>query len=120
MRWQSPFALIATLALTACSELETTQQITDRDRFVTLTAGRALVSDTAFVRLTAAGDLTAEIPSLGRTVSGTWTWENGQFCRTLAPGSGVKPNTCQSVRITGDQVVFLDVEDRTVQTYVFR
>ncbi|WP_424969923.1 hypothetical protein [Dinoroseobacter sp. S76] len=45
--------------------------------------------------------------SLSGAVTGTWSVENGQFCRTLTEPASVAGSLCQDVVIDGDVLTFL-------------
>jgi hypothetical protein len=44
--------------------------------------------------------------AFGRAVTGSWTWEDGYFCRTITAGSRVLPRNCQTVARDGDTLRF--------------
>lgn len=92
------FVLI-TVPLSAMAE-----RVTSRANFVALVEGRDL---SAFgVTMRVAGDGRIGGRAFGRDVTGTWEWNKGWFCRTLAWGSREWPLDCQLVEYEGNAVVF--------------
>ncbi len=79
-------------------------RIADRAAFLSAVEGRTL---SAFaVRLKVAGDGTLSGRAFGRDVVGTWTWEDGYFCRTMQAGDRLFDRNCQLVERDGDTLRF--------------
>lgn len=93
--------LLAGCVATAPSE---PVQVTTRAQFLQIVEGKFLASSTATALVSADNTLEAYISSLDRTITGTWNWTNGKFCRTLSAGSGVADSECQNVVSNGDTV----------------
>ena len=100
--------LIAALmiALPVAVAAQTGQQITDRATFVSLVEGRSLTQRLFGVALRVTGDGTIAGDAMGGRVTGSWTWEDGFFCREMAWGDRVFPLNCQRVDLDGDLLTF--------------
>ncbi len=95
-------AVLATLApLPAAAELA---RITDRDTFVSTVQGRELSRLGVSLQVSPNGSIVGR--ALGRNVTGTWSWENGMFCRTLDAGDRQFARNCQVVSVDGSSIRF--------------
>lgn len=66
-------------------------------------SGKTLTNaDTTFI-VNADGTLTGE-EATGEAVAGTWTIEDGKWCRTLTQPAAYAGTSCRDVIIEGDQV----------------
>ena len=83
---------------------ETFTRITDRSAFVAAVQGKTL-SSTA-VRLNVKPDGLIEGRAFGTTVTGTWAWQDGYFCRTLDTATKDFPLNCQQVETDGATIRF--------------
>lgn len=52
------------------------------------------------------GTITGE--ANGQPVTGSWTFQNGQLCRSLTVGGSALPEVCNIVEIAGDDLRFLN------------
>jgi hypothetical protein len=95
-------ALIA-LALTASPALAF-DRVAERAAFLSVVEGKTLAAFA--VRLTVMADGTLSGRAFGRDVTGTWTWEDGFFCRTLDAGDRQFPRNCQLVELDGTTLRF--------------
>jgi hypothetical protein len=66
--------------------------------------GKSLTSLGVSLTVSPSGNISGR--AFGSTVSGTWTWNNGYFCRTLKAGSKVLARNCQLVQQNGNRVRF--------------
>lgn len=94
---------LAVLAVSATPALAF-DRIDDREAFLASVEGRTLAAFA--VRLTILADGTLAGSAFGREVTGTWTWEDGYFCRTLDAGDRQFPRNCQLVELDGTTVRF--------------
>lgn len=96
-------ALLLTLApLPALAETFT--RITDKAQFVAAVQGRNLTSTA--VRLNVKPDGRIEGRAFGFAVTGTWSWQDGYFCRTLDTATQDFPMNCQQVETDGTSIRF--------------
>lgn len=79
-------------------------RITDRSAFAAAVQGRNLTSTA--VRLTVHPDGVIEGRAFGFAVTGTWDWQDGYFCRTLATAARDFPLNCQKVETDGATIRF--------------
>ena len=97
-------ALSAILAALVLPSGAWAERVTSREDFVALVQGRDLT--TTGITLQVAPDGAIGGRAFGRAVSGTWQWDKGWFCRTLAWGSRDWPLNCQLVEHEGGRIVF--------------
>ena len=98
-------ALIAAM-LIALPAAAAAQTVTDRALFVSLVEGRTLTQRLLGVALRVTGDGRIAGEAMGGTVTGSWSWQDGYFCREMAWGDRVFPLDCQRVDLDGDLVTF--------------
>ncbi|MFZ3581242.1 dihydrodipicolinate reductase [Loktanella sp. DJP18] len=82
------------------------QPITDRATFLSLVEGRSLDQRLFGVALRVTGDGRIAGDAMGGTVSGSWSWEDGFFCREMMWGDRDFPLNCQRVDLNGDLLRF--------------
>ena len=99
-------AALAALTVTAVSTPAAAdlQRITDRGTFMSIVQGREL--SRLGVSLTVAPNGSIIGRALGRDVTGSWSWENGLFCRTLDAGDRSFGRNCQVVSVDGAMIRF--------------
>jgi hypothetical protein len=71
-------------------------RITDRAAFVALVSGKSLTSLGVSLSVSPSGNISGR--AFGSTVTGSWTWNDGYFCRTLKAGEKVFARNCQLVQ----------------------
>jgi hypothetical protein len=96
-------AIFATLASPAMAE--DYARVTDRGAFVSLVGGKSLTSLGVSLSVSPSGSISGR--AFGSTVSGTWTWNDGYFCRTLKAGARVFPRNCQLVQQKTGRIRFI-------------
>ncbi|MEM7491471.1 MAG: dihydrodipicolinate reductase [Pseudomonadota bacterium] len=89
--------LIALLALPLPAHAA--DRITSREGFLSIVEGRRLVGDGVSLTVQPNGQITGR--GFGLRVSGSWTWENEMFCRTLETTLRDFPRDCQTVERRG-------------------
>jgi len=75
-------------------------KVDDQQKFVTLVAGKTLTRP--WVRVNVTPDGRIEGRGLSWDVTGTWSWQNGYFCRDLFWGGDPLGYNCQEVQATPD------------------
>jgi hypothetical protein len=96
-------ALLATFASPAMAEDYV--RVTDRGTFVSLVNGKNLTSLGISLRVSPSGSIGGS--AFGSTVTGSWTWSNGYFCRTLKGGGRTFARNCQVVQRKGNRLRFI-------------
>jgi hypothetical protein len=95
-------ALLTTLAAPAMAA--DYARVTDRGAFVALVSGKSLTSLGVTLSVSPSGSISGR--AFGSTVTGSWTWTGGYFCRTLKAGDKVFPRNCQLVQQKPGRVRF--------------
>ena len=100
--------LIAALLIVApvAAAAQDYRPVTDRATFMQLVQGRSLTQRLLGVALTVTDDGRISGDAMGGTVTGSWTWDDGYFCREMAWGSRVFPQNCQRIDLNGDLLRF--------------
>lgn len=78
--------------------------VTDRSAFLNAVQGRELNRLGVSLQVAPNGSISGR--ALGRDVTGTWTWENSMFCRTLDAGDRQFERNCQVVSVNGSRIRF--------------
>lgn len=97
-------SLASALLLTATPAFADLARILDRTAFLNLVEGRELSRLGISLQVAPNGSIAGR--ALGRDVTGTWTWEDGFFCRTLDAGDRSFPRNCQTVSVDGATLRF--------------
>ena len=103
------FALLLSLALPSlphAAMADTFTLVREQSAFVALIEGRDLRLSTFGIRLSLTADGRIAGEALGSTVTGTWKWRDGYFCRDMAWRGRPIPFNCQLVEARGDQLRF--------------
>jgi hypothetical protein len=103
MFFRSLCVAIAVLALTGPARAEFAK-VDSQDEFVRLVAGKTLTRP--FVNLTVTPDGRISGKGVRWDVTGSWTWQNGYFCRSLYWGGDDLGYNCQEVRASGERLRF--------------
>lgn len=80
------------------------ERITTKEQYIELVAGRAAKSKGSDFSSTALADGTLTSTGGSKKLSGTWTWEEGYFCREGTIGSEPLERDCQIIEIAGDSL----------------
>jgi hypothetical protein len=98
--------VLSTCALIASTGLAVAEpsRVQAQDIFEQTIVGRDLTA--LGVRLVVQPDGTISGKAFGRTVTGSWNWEQGYFCRDLNFGDDPLEPNCQLVTIDGNRVQF--------------
>jgi hypothetical protein len=97
------FFLLATLASPAIAG--DYARVSDRGAFVNLVGGKNLTSLGVSLTVNPSGSISGR--AFGSTVTGSWTWTGGYFCRTLKAGDKVFARNCQLVQQKAGRVRFI-------------
>jgi hypothetical protein len=95
--------LLATLASPALAE--DFARVADRGAFVGLVSGKTLTSLGVSLTVSASGGIGGR--AFGRDVTGSWSWSNGYFCRTMQAGDRTFARNCQLVQRKGRVLRFI-------------
>jgi len=79
-------------------------RIIDKSAFVAAVQGRNLTNMAIRLSVIPDGSITGR--AFGTTVTGTWTWTDGYFCRTLDTATRNFPLNCQVVESNGTTIRF--------------
>lgn len=96
-------ALVATLALAGGAQAEFSR-ISDQATFTALVANKTLVRPMFRLQVSPEGRITGT--GMARDVAGTWSWQDGFFCRDLIWGSRNLGYNCQEVAVTNGRIRF--------------
>lgn len=99
--------LISFLALPACVDAElpvTEGRIATREAFVNTAAGRTVANADTSVTITRDGRITGI--THGNTISGTWEWRDGFWCRTITQPV-VTDEDCQVWIVEGNRLTVI-------------
>lgn len=96
---------LAALAATAAPALAF-DPVSDRDAFVAMVEGRDLRIGLMGIELQVLPDGTITGAAVGTPVSGTWSWQDGFFCREMMWGDREIPYNCQLVEARSGQMRF--------------
>ncbi len=84
--------------------------VSQRDEFVKVVTGKQLERPFIKLRVSNAGDITGR--ALMASVHGSWTWEQGYFCRDLFWGKRELGYNCQQVSLRGNKIRFTSDEGK--------
>lgn len=113
------FALIcATSALPAAAESYV--PIKDQATFLSLIEGKELRNYLYGVRLNVFGNGDIDGSAVGWVIAGSWTWQDGYFCRELSWGGDPIPYNCQLVEARGGDRVRFTVDRGAGNSASFR
>ena len=103
MRFAIPFAVTALLAACADTALPVTEgRITTEAQFMETVAGKSAANQLAEITIHRDGRITGV--SDGVPFAGTWTWQDGFWCRTVTEPVAV-PEDCQVWEIRDDLLI---------------
>ncbi|MFN3663714.1 dihydrodipicolinate reductase [Yoonia sp.] len=112
-------ALSLGLTLTAGAAFADYAPVTDEAAFMQLVEGRELRHRFYPIRLVVQNDGQVTGSAVGWDVAGTWSWQDGYFCRELVWGGDPIPFNCQLVEVNDDLIRFT-VDQGAGQAAAFR
>jgi hypothetical protein len=86
------------------------EPVSDLTEFLSLIEGRELRLGLFGVALKVKSDGRIDGTALGDPVTGSWSWEDGFFCRELDWGGTPIPYNCQLVEVRGSGVLRFTVD----------
>ncbi|MEJ6399209.1 dihydrodipicolinate reductase [Yoonia sp. 208BN28-4] len=101
------FGLAAMTALAAVpAAAQSYQPVTDKATFLQLIGSKNLTNRLYGVDLRVGADGTITGSGAGWDITGTWSWQNGYFCREMNWGGDPIPYNCQLVESAGNDMRF--------------
>lgn len=101
---------ILALCLTVATALPAAAQnyapVTDEATFLAMIGSKNLSNRLYGVNLRVSPDGTISGNAAGWDINGTWSWENGFFCREMNWGGDPIPHNCQLVEASGRDMRF--------------
>ncbi|QFU09878.1 hypothetical protein PARPLA_00559 [Rhodobacteraceae bacterium THAF1] len=96
---------LALVALAAPAVAQDLPRIETRDAFIGTVAGKTLTTSGISIQATPGGQITGR--GLGFNVTGSWTWQDGYFCREMSVAIRSWDMNCQAVYSDGASVRFI-------------
>lgn len=109
--------LIATPAIAVADDFA---PIKDESTFLSLVGGKELRIFLYGLRLRVLEQGTIEGSAVGQDIVGTWSWQDGYFCREMAWGDETIPYNCQLVEARGDDRMRFTVDRGAGDSATFR
>ena len=116
------YAALAALLLLAPAGSAVAQDyraVTDQSEFLSLISGKNLTNRLYGVDLAVKPNGTINGKGAGWDIIGTWSWQNGYFCREMTWGGDPIPYNCQLVEVAGNDLRFT-VDQGAGQSASFR
>ena len=110
--------LLATAATPALAD--SYAPIKDKETFLSLIQGKELRNFFYGVRLNVLEQGTIQGSAIGWEIAGTWTWQDGYFCREMSWGGDPIPYNCQLVEARGDDRLRFTVDQGAGDSASFR
>ena len=99
-------ALFSAIAAPGFASADGFRKVEDRSDFVSLIAGKELRIGLFGIRLKVMPDGQIDGEARGWGVTGTWSWQDGYFCREMDWSGTPVPYNCQLVEVRGNQMRF--------------
>lgn len=112
-------AALLTLLPAAAASAQEYRPVTDQSEFLALIAGKNLTNRLYGVNLAVSPNGTISGMGAGWEIEGTWSWQDGFFCRELSWGGDPIPYNCQLVETAGPDLRFT-VDQGAGQSASFR
>lgn len=101
------FGLIAALiAFAVPASASAFERVSDRSAFLAAVEGKDLRIALYGLTLNVKGDGTITGRAVGYDITGSWSWENGYFCRDMDWSGYPIEYNCQLVELDGDRIRF--------------
>ncbi|MEL6681983.1 MAG: dihydrodipicolinate reductase [Pseudomonadota bacterium] len=94
--------------------------VKDQETFVSLVQGKELRNRLYGVRLNVFENGQIAGGALGWDITGSWSWQDGYFCRELSWGGDTIPYNCQLVEARGGEQLRFTVDRGAGQSASFR
>lgn len=115
-----PRLAFAIALLFAASTASAFERIETRDRFLSLVEGRVLFLGLLNAQLDVRSDGTIGGSARNRDVTGSWSWQDGYFCREMDWSGRVIPYNCQLVELDAPDRVRFTVNRGSGQAATFQ
>ena len=113
--------LAAILAATAAPAVaDSYVPVRDQATFVSLVQGKELRNRLYGVRLNVLDNGQIAGAALGWDIEGSWTWQDGYFCREMSWGGDPIPYNCQLVEANGNSQMRFTVDQGAGDSASFR
>lgn len=99
-------ALFAGATVAATPAAADFQEIRDRSEFLDLVQGRSLRLGLFGINIDVRPDGTIDGRASGWDLTGTWSWQDGYFCREMDWSGTEIPYNCQLVEVAGNRMRF--------------
>ncbi|THH35124.1 dihydrodipicolinate reductase [Aliishimia ponticola] len=110
-----------TLVLGATSALaDSFVPVSDKGTFLSLVDGKELRNRIYGVRLNVLGNGRLQGAALGWDISGSWSWQEGYFCREMDWGGEPIPYNCQLVEVKSGNILRFTVDQGAGDSASFR
>jgi len=113
------FAALLLLTPASTALAQDYRAVTDQSEFLGLIAGKNLTNRLYGVNLAVKPNGTIDGTGAGWDIEGTWSWQNGYFCREMTWGGDPIPYNCQLVEVAGSDLRFT-VDQGSGQSASFR
>ncbi|MCF2871282.1 dihydrodipicolinate reductase [Octadecabacter sp. G9-8] len=100
------FSLITTLLVALPASAQAYERISDRATFVDTVGGKDLKIALYGLTLNVRDNGTITGRAAGWDIVGSWTWEDGYFCRDMDWSGYPIEYNCQLVEVNGDRIRF--------------
>ena len=94
--------------------------VTDQQEFLSLIDGKQLRNYLYGITLQVGEGGSISGSAVGWDVTGTWSWQNGYFCREMNWGGDVIPYNCQLVEARGNDRIRFTVDQGAGDSATFR
>ncbi|WP_333713663.1 dihydrodipicolinate reductase [Yoonia sp.] len=94
--------------------------VKDAEQFVSLVSDRELRIYLYGLTLRVKEEGTIEGSAVGTDITGTWSWQDGYFCREMAWGTYEIPYNCQLVEVRGNDRMRFTVDQGAGDSATFR
>lgn len=114
--------LMLALALTTATPAlaDSYVPVKDQSTFLSLIAGKELRNLLYGVRLNVSENGQIAGSAVGWEIEGTWSWQDGYFCREMSWGGDQIPYNCQLVEVRGDDRLRFTVDQGAGDSASFR
>ena len=99
-------AVLAVAFVAGCAQMESSDaedgfvRIEDEAKFREMVVGKKLMADTAVNVIAPDGTFAVQRTSDGAQIAGTWSWNEGYYCREVTSVADVAPD-CMTVEMDG-------------------
>ncbi len=113
-------AIIAAIFGADAAAAESYVPVYDQATFLSLVSGKELRNRLYGVRLNVSENGQIQGAAIGRQIVGSWSWQDGYFCREMQWGSRPIPYNCQLVEVKDNDMVRFTVDQGAGDSAAFR